>query len=71
LKVKNQGKKISDELMPILFNPYCRGDKSRDGLGLGLYISSEIAKAHKGVLTVTSDDQETCFCFTISLRRPV
>jgi signal transduction histidine kinase len=36
-------------------------------LGLGLYISSEIARAHDGTLDVTSTDDETCF----TLRMPV
>jgi sigma-B regulation protein RsbU (phosphoserine phosphatase) len=34
-------------------------------LGLGLFIASEIAKAHDGVLEVTSNPQETRFTFTM------
>ena len=67
LKVTNSGSKIPEERMPFLFNPFCRDDKSRNGLGLGLYISSEIAKAHKGTLIATSDDEQTCFCLSIPL----
>lgn len=66
-KVKNSGIKIPDDRMDYLFHPFCRDDKSRNGLGLGLYISSEIAKAHKGTLTATSTDEETCFCLSIPL----
>jgi signal transduction histidine kinase len=39
----------------------------REGLGLGLHIASEIAKAHRGTLTVESDENETCFTLRIPL----
>ena len=39
----------------------------RPGLGLGLYISSEIARAHSGTLDVTSTPAETRF----TLRMPL
>jgi sigma-B regulation protein RsbU (phosphoserine phosphatase) len=38
---------------------------SRKGLGLGLFIASEIAKAHSGHLEVTSTSEETRFRFTM------
>jgi sigma-B regulation protein RsbU (phosphoserine phosphatase) len=41
---------------------------SRQGLGLGLHIASQIAKAHDGVLTVTSTPEETKFTFVMPLR---
>jgi signal transduction histidine kinase len=34
---------------------------SQQGLGLGLYIASEIARAHGGTLTVSSTVEETRF----------
>jgi signal transduction histidine kinase len=63
LSVANKGKKIPDEVMEHLFKPFSRGsDKSEQGsLGLGLYISSEIARAHNGTLDVISTDDETRF----------
>ena len=48
-----------------IFQPFARGDAERQGLGLGLYIASEIARAHQGALTVSSDDKETRFTFSI------
>ena len=54
-----------------LFLPFFRGDvrPSRNGLGLGLFIASEIAKAHDGTIEVSSSDEETCFMFTMPRQR--
>jgi signal transduction histidine kinase len=67
LEVANHGEPISPEAMARLFSPYERGAvrPSQQGLGLGLYIASEIARAHGGKLTVTSTPEETCFTLTI------
>ncbi|RYF26518.1 MAG: GAF domain-containing sensor histidine kinase [Flavobacteriales bacterium] len=68
LSVTNGGNKIADETLPHLFKPFSRGTvvQGKDGLGLGLFIAQEIAKAHKGQLTVSSDDTSTCFTLTIA-----
>jgi sigma-B regulation protein RsbU (phosphoserine phosphatase) len=39
------------------------------GLGLGLYIASEIAKMHGGKVEATSTPQETRFVFRMPLMR--
>ncbi len=69
LSVTNQGDKIEDQIMSRLFQPFYRGDiePSQRGLGLGLYIASEIAKAHKGQLTVNSTEDFTCFTFRMAI----
>jgi len=69
LSVANGGKKIPDSAMKMLFQPFSRADVKPDqqGLGLGLYIASEIAKAHNGTLTVISTPHETQFTFTMPL----
>jgi sigma-B regulation protein RsbU (phosphoserine phosphatase) len=58
--------------MDRLFQPFTREDvrPSKQGLGLGLYISAEIARAHGGSLTVSSDDAETRFTFVIPATAP-
>jgi signal transduction histidine kinase len=62
LQVTNNGQPIAQEIITKLFQPFSKGENStQKGLGLGLYISSEIAKAHRGKLTVTSTHEETCF----------
>lgn len=64
LKVRNRGEPISPKARGRLFEPFVRGNETdRKGLGLGLYIASEIARAHGGTLTVESTDEETCFTF--------
>lgn len=51
--VQNEGPGIPADLLPHLFERYARGQKSL-GLGLGLYVSHQIARAHGGTLTADS-----------------
>jgi sigma-B regulation protein RsbU (phosphoserine phosphatase) len=70
LSVANAGDPIPKAAMEKLFEPFFRGEvrASQQGLGLGLHIASQIAKAHDGVLTVTSTPKETKFTFVMPLR---
>lgn len=63
--VANAGPPIGAEAMKRLFEPFSRGEvrPSARGLGLGLYISAEIARGHGGSLTAKSDEEETRFTF--------
>jgi signal transduction histidine kinase len=56
--------------MQRLFQPYARGDapSGTRGLGLGLYIADQIARAHGGTLSATSTSQETRFAFRMPVR---
>lgn len=67
LTVSNQGQPIPPETVERLFHPFARGASTTDstGLGLGLYIASEIANAHGGTLSVSSDWLETRFTFAL------
>jgi signal transduction histidine kinase len=68
LSVSNQGKPIPDGLLPVLFEPFRRGreaPRATGGLGLGLHIVSEIARAHGGSVTARSDEGETVFVVTL------
>jgi signal transduction histidine kinase len=68
LSVANKGVPIPPALLDKLFHPFFRGDQSKQqGLGLGLYIASEIARAHGGTLEATSDAEETRFTFRMPL----
>jgi len=72
LSVANGGRAIDEAAMARLFQPFFRGDVRANqlGLGLGLHIASEIAKAHGGDLTVVSNDIETRFTFSMPLHPP-
>ena len=63
LCITNFGRAIDEDTKAHLFKPFSRGKvkNGQEGLGLGLYISSEIAKAHGGVISVDSSDNQTCF----------
>jgi signal transduction histidine kinase len=65
LSVANVGAPIPSDALKRLFQPFTRGaDRAnQQGLGLGLYIASEIAKAHGGALEVASTPAETRFTF--------
>ena len=65
ISVANAGAPIPPEAIERLFQPFFRGDvrPSQQGLGLGLYIASEVARAHGGTLDVSSTRDETLFTF--------
>lgn len=76
ITVRNQGLPIATEAIGRIFDPLMRGvasgasqRESQASLGLGLYISREIAKAHGGRIEVTSTASEGTL-FTISLPLP-
>ena len=70
LSVKNQGL-IAEDALPHLFLPYSKpaGGTPQVGLGLGLYIASQIAQSHGGKLEVLSTEQQgTTFTFSLPSR---
>lgn len=72
LSVSNAGACIPPERLDTLFKPFVRGDGkgSSAGLGLGLYIASEIAQAHGGRIEAASDTHGTTFTFRMPLLDP-
>lgn len=72
LSVTNEGPPIPGPALDSLFQPFFRGQarSSRNGLGLGLFIASEIAKGHGGTLEARSDNGQVCFTFTMPLESP-
>jgi PAS domain S-box-containing protein len=59
LSVQDFGIGIPEENMPLLFDRYYRVDNAKmqfEGLGLGLFISSEILKRHYGSFWIESEE---------------
>jgi sigma-B regulation protein RsbU (phosphoserine phosphatase) len=71
LTICNAGNPIPAAAMERLFYPFSRGEvrPSQQGLGLGLYIASEIARAHDGRIDVTSTPESICFTLRMPLQR--
>jgi signal transduction histidine kinase len=69
LSVANSGEPIPANAMARLFQPFHRvlAQDTHQGLGLGLYIASEIARAHGGTIDVTPSPEETRFTFRMPL----
>jgi PAS domain S-box-containing protein len=65
--VRNRGT-ISRELLPVLFAPF-RGSQQKalrsHGLGLGLFITDHIVRAHGGAIAAESSDGTTVFRFDV------
>ncbi|MGZ8846533.1 MAG: ATP-binding protein [Pyrinomonadaceae bacterium] len=74
IEVKNSGSAIEKEILKQIFDPLTRGlgqgerDDGGSGLGLGLYIVREVARAHGGDVTVRSDNRETAFAVKLPRR---
>ena len=59
VRVHNDGPPIPDDVRAGLFDPFKRAAKRRaQGLGLGLYISHQIARLHGGRIEVRSSERE-------------
>lgn len=71
LSVANSGTPIESDTFNRLFLPFQRGQNDGKGLGLGLYIASQIARAHGGTLTAISDVQETRFTCRLPIKKAV
>jgi signal transduction histidine kinase len=68
--IENTGPGIAPEDLPMVFDRFYKGDKSRsrdkNGMGLGLYLVRTILKLHGGDIHVSSVQGEYCrFEFTI------
>ncbi len=69
--VTDRGIGLTEPQMERIFERFYRVEDKKfltSGLGLGLYISAEIVKAHQGFMTVDSKlNQGSTFCFSLPL----
>jgi len=73
LEVANPSARIPPETFERLFQPFVRGEAARAGrgLGLGLYIASQIAAAHHGELTAHWSGGRARFALVMPSAHPV
>ncbi len=77
MRIKDNGKGISSDFLPHIFDRFTQADSSSTrgsgGLGLGLTISHHIVKLHQGTIEATSEGAEKGAVFTVkvpSLNKP-
>jgi PAS domain S-box-containing protein len=72
LDVSNRGRPIPESMREAIFEPFRRASAevgtARQGLGLGLYITREIAQSHGGSVEVASGEEQTTFTVRLPLR---
>ncbi|HVL13345.1 MAG TPA: sensor histidine kinase [Gemmata sp.] len=74
IEVANSGPTMERSILDQLFDPLKRGPAAREsgntdeGLGLGLFIVREVARAHGGEVDVRSDAGETVFAVRLPRR---
>ena len=63
ISVENRGPMLAADEREVLFDPFRRGAGRKDskGLGLGLFIVQQIARAHDGDVVIESSGGRTCF----------
>jgi len=76
IDVANCGRPITPAALPFIFDAFRQGRTEHPtrtgGLGLGLYIAQEIARSHKGAITVSSsEDKGTTFHVRLPRRSAV
>lgn len=66
LKIRDNGSGIPDKIREQIFEPFFTTKPAESGTGLGLSMTSDIVKMHKGTIEVESEhDQFTEFTITI------
>ncbi|WP_172829802.1 GAF domain-containing sensor histidine kinase [Halopseudomonas xinjiangensis] len=72
LRVCNEADHLSEKQLATLFVPFKQqhmsAERNRTGLGIGLYISSAIAEAHKGRIEVSQDQGLITFSLILPLQ---
>lgn len=66
IRFTNRGRTIPSKKIDALFEKFFRLDEARStntgGAGLGLAIAKDIVTLHGGSITVSSENEQTCFC---------
>ncbi len=74
VEISNEGDPIPADVLPFIFEPFRRARQSEHSkagnLGLGLYIASEITRAHRGTLVARSAEGRTTFTMRLPRSPP-
>jgi signal transduction histidine kinase len=65
--VQDDGAGIPAELQPVIFEPFLRGSRDGEGLGIGLALVRRIVELHEGSVYVVSDGVGRGSAFTVTL----
>jgi signal transduction histidine kinase len=65
IKIEDNGPGIPDDIKDKILQPFFTTKKGTQGMGLGLSITHDIIKAHRGTMQIDSEPGNTIF--TISL----
>jgi signal transduction histidine kinase len=68
--VTDHGRGIAEKDLPYIFNRYYRVEKTKgvEGLGIGLFLSSQIITAHQGrVWAISTEGKGSTFYFSIPM----
>lgn len=68
IEIKDEGIGIAKEDLAEIFNLFFRASEEKKGAGLGLYVTQNIIKLHKGQVSAYSDGIGKGSAFTLSLR---
>jgi PAS domain S-box-containing protein len=72
IEVRNQGATIPESARKEVFEPFRRvgspSTRATRGVGLGLFITREIVRAHGGAIELTSQDGKTTFVVKLPVR---
>jgi signal transduction histidine kinase len=66
LDVTDEGRGVSPDLLPVIFEPFVTTKGPGEGTGLGLSVAYEIVTEHGGWIDVRSAEGRGC-CFSIYL----
>ncbi len=62
IRICDSGGGVSDEILPLVFDPYFSTKDEKTGTGLGLYMSKTIIEKHlKGTISVHNSPKGACF----------
>jgi signal transduction histidine kinase len=67
LEVRDHGPGVPSHLVPRLFTRFSDGDTNPESVGLGLWISRELARAHGGDIQYRPGDAGACFVVSLPL----